>query len=58
MPVSDPFKNRFHPCTHVHKSGRRCSVRVPKSSAFCQNHFGKCLECESMLQAFQPPKGW
>lgn len=53
------FTKRFHPCKHFHVSSRRCGNRIPKDKLMCPLHStGKCVECESMLKAFEPPKGW
>lgn len=58
------FRSRLVACKHVHASGRRCSQRVNKSTPdrLCGLHprplLADCLECQSMMNAFLPPKGW
>lgn len=62
MPGKDPFAARFHPCKHVHVSGRRCATRIGTGVTYCEQHGDPrryhCSECDSMKKQFVPPKGW
>lgn len=58
------FRSRLVRCTHVHVSGRRCAQRVRRGTpdTLCGLHprplLSSCSECQSMMDAFTPPKGW
>lgn len=66
MPKSEVPRFKYtRRCTHTHVSSRRCEVRCPKKDRygtavlFCDLHNGPlCRECESMMAAFTPRKGW